>query len=86
MFFANDIRKLYFSLNCLSEEPKNATKYEFSLENSTGNTDKHIKLINSVNDAIKPIEQRSTTTKLCESEVKECLQYYGHFTWQLILK
>lgn len=86
MFYAHDIGKLYFSLNCLSDEPKNATKYVFFLENTTGNTEKHIKLINSVHDVVKPIEQRSTTTKLCESEVKKCLQYYGHFTWKLVLK
>lgn len=85
MFYAHSCGKLYFSLNRLAEEPNKVTSYEFHLENASKNTPKYIQPINSANELVRPIQERSTTTKLCGNEIKECLKYYGHFTWKLIL-
>lgn len=86
MFYAYNIDKLYFSLNCVTEELNSATEYEFHLKNTYGKTLKYIQSINNVKEIVKPIQERSTTTKLCKNEVRECSQYYRHIIWKIVLK
>lgn len=80
MFYADDSGELYFSLNSLLAGQSNVNiYYVFYLNNVS------IKPINNVNEFIKPIRERSNMTKICKSDLKQCLQYYGHFTWTLTL-
>lgn len=85
MFYSFEIGKLYFSLNCF-KQPQNVTSYVFYLHNTEDHVPKYYgKTISNVSEIVKPIYERSTTTKLCKHEVQKYLQYYGHFTWKLII-
>lgn len=84
MFYSNNSGKLNFSLTCLSNEsPSNY--YVFYLENATEKAIQYLEPIGNVNEIAKPIEERTSSIQLFRSEVNECLLFYGHFTWKLVL-